>query len=66
MKMLELEKGDVVKVSDSYARNFLTPKKLGIEATKQNLHDLKLQKQAEEKGRKVVRSQTIGKSTRGS
>lgn len=48
------KKGDVVKVSDGYARNFILPKKLGIEATKQNLHDLKLQKQAEEKRQKEL------------
>lgn len=45
------KKGDLVKVSDGYARNFILPKKLGLEATKQNLYDLKLQKNAEEKRR---------------
>lgn len=43
------KKGEVVKVSDGYARNFILPKKLGLEATKQNIYDLKLQKAAEEK-----------------
>ena len=32
-----------------YARNFILPKKLGIEATSKNINDLKLQKQNEEK-----------------
>ena len=27
------KKGDIVKVSDGYARNFVLPKKLGVEAT---------------------------------
>jgi large subunit ribosomal protein L9 len=43
------KKGEVVKVSDGYARNFILPKKLGIEATKQNLHELSVQKAAEER-----------------
>ena len=38
------KKGQVVKVNDGYARNFILPKKLGIEATSKNLKDLKLQK----------------------
>lgn len=38
------KKGQVVKVNDGYARNFILPKKLGIEATPRNLNDLKLQK----------------------
>ena len=41
--------GDVVKVSDGYARNMILPKKLGVEATPKNLNDLKLQKANEEK-----------------
>lgn len=36
------KKGDKVSVSDGYARNFLLKKKLGIEATAENLNDLKL------------------------
>ena len=40
------KKGDLVKVSDGYARNFILPKKLGLEATPKNLNDLKLQKAA--------------------
>ena len=51
MKVILLEdvkalgkKGEIVKVSDGYARNLLLPKKLGLEATPKNLNDLKLQK----------------------
>lgn len=43
------KKGDIVKVSDGYARNFILPKKLGLEATPKNRNDLKLQKAAEER-----------------
>lgn len=43
------KKGEIVKVSDGYARNFILPKKLGMEATKQNMYDLNMQKVAEEK-----------------
>ena len=42
-------KGQVVKVNDGYARNFILPKKLGVEATAKNLNDLKLQKANEAK-----------------
>lgn len=38
------KKGQIVKANDGYARNFILPKKLGIEATSKNLNDLKLQK----------------------
>lgn len=43
------KKGDVVKVNDGYARNFIFPKKLGVEATPQNLAKLKQQKAYEAK-----------------
>ncbi|MCR5144535.1 MAG: 50S ribosomal protein L9 [Lachnospiraceae bacterium] len=37
------KKGDIVDVSEGYARNMLFKKKLGVEATNKNLNDLKLQ-----------------------
>ena len=43
------KKGQVVKVNDGYARNFILPKKLGLEANSKNMNDLKLQKANEEK-----------------
>jgi large subunit ribosomal protein L9 len=48
------KKGEIVKVNDGYARNFILPKKLGIEATKQNLYDLNNQKAAEVKKQKEI------------
>ena len=56
MKVILLEdvkslgkKGDLVEVNKGYARNYILPKKLGVEATKKNLNDLKLQKAYEKK-----------------
>ena len=56
MKVILLEdvkslgkKGDIVNVSDGYARNAILPKKLGVEATPKNLNDLKLQNQHADK-----------------
>lgn len=51
MKVILLEdvkslgkKGEIVNVSDGYARNFVLPKKLGVEANSANMNDLKLQR----------------------
>ena len=56
MKIILLEdvkslgkKGDIVNVSDGYARDAILPKKLGVEATGKNLNDLKLQNQHADK-----------------
>ena len=56
MKVILLEdvkalgkKGQVVNVSDGYARNLLLPKKLCVEATGKNMNDLKLQKAHQDK-----------------
>ena len=56
MKVILLEdvkslgkKGEIVNVNDGYARNFILPKKLGLEANGKNLNDLKLKKENEKK-----------------
>lgn len=43
------KKGERVTINDGYARNYVLPKKLGIEATAKNLNDLKLQKANEDR-----------------
>ena len=43
------KKGTIVKVNDNYARNYIIPHKLGVEANKANLNDLKLQNANAEK-----------------
>lgn len=43
------KKGEIVNVNDGYARNFILPKKYGVEANSKNLNDLKLQKDNEAK-----------------
>ncbi len=43
------KKGQIVKVNEGYARNFILPKKLGVEATARNLNELKLKKANEAK-----------------
>lgn len=43
------KKGEVIEVSEGYARNYILPKKIGVEASSGNMNDLKLQKANEEK-----------------
>ena len=72
MKVILLEdvkslgkKGQLVEVNAGYARNFILPKKLGIEATSKNINDLKLQKAHEElKAGKVVLTMKVGEGGR--
>ena len=68
MKVILLEdvkalgkKGDVVNVSDGYAKNFILPKKKGVEATGAHLNDLKLQHANEEKlaAEKLAKAQQL-------
>ena len=42
------KKGDIKEVADGYARNYLFPKKLAIEATAGNLKSLDQEKQAQQ------------------
>ena len=43
------KKGEIVKVNEGYARNFIIPKKLGVEANNKTLNDLRIQKNKEER-----------------
>ncbi|MCM1327464.1 MAG: 50S ribosomal protein L9 [Bacteroidales bacterium] len=46
------KKGDIIEANDGYARNYILPKKIGVEATAKNRNDLKLHKANEEKNAK--------------
>lgn len=48
------KKGEIIEVNDGYARNYILPQKLGVEANSKNLNDLKLQKQKEDKDAKKL------------
>ncbi len=70
MKVILLEdvkalgkKGEIVNVNDGYARNFILPKKLGLEATSKNLNDLKLKKANEARlaQEQLEEAQALGK-----
>lgn len=43
------KKGEIVEVSDGYARNFILKTKKGVEANSKNLNDLKLKRANDEK-----------------
>lgn len=43
------KKGQIIEASEGYARNYILPKKIGVEATPKNLNDLKLQNANKEK-----------------
>ena len=42
------KKGQLVNVADGYARNYLFPQKLAVEATANNLNEMKQRKKSEE------------------
>ena len=61
MKVILLEdvkslgkKGEIIDINDGYARNYVLPKKLGIEANQKNLNDLKLKQANEAKKQKEL------------
>ena len=71
MKVILLEnvkslgkKGEIVNVNDGYARNFILPKKLGVEATGKNLNDLKLQKKNLQRNYRQAKSSLPSKSAK--
>lgn len=43
------KKGELVNVSDGYAKNFILPKKLGVEANATNMNNMKLQNEKKER-----------------
>ena len=48
------KKDEIVTVNDGYARNYIIPKKLGIEANAKNLNDLNFKKAGEEKNAQAI------------
>ena len=48
------KKGDIIEASEGYARNYILPKKIGVEASSKNLNDLKLKKANDEKVAKEI------------
>lgn len=46
------KKGDIIEASEGYARNYILPKKIGVEATSKNMNDLKLRKANEDRAAK--------------
>ena len=42
------KKDEIINASDGYARNFLFPKKLAVEANNENMNKLKAKKQSEQ------------------
>ena len=71
MKVILLEdvksvgkKGELINASEGYARNFLLPKKLAVEATKSNLNDYELKQKAEAKRKQeeLAHAQEVAKA----
>lgn len=56
--------GDVVNVSDGYARNYLIPKKLAVEANVKNVRSLGHEKRKMEDKAKKIRNEAQGVSER--
>ena len=56
------KKGQLVDVSDGYARNFLLPKKLAQEATADNVNTMKMNDKALQEKRQKEREQAVALS----
>lgn len=61
------KKDDLIDVSDGYARNFLFPKKLAIEANDSNINSLNYKKELEHQAyvKKIEEFQYIAKNIKG-
>lgn len=58
------KKGQVYEVADGYARNFLFPKKLAIEATTGNLQDVTHKKAVEERRKQKEKEDAVAMGNR--
>lgn len=55
------KKGQAVNVSDGYARNFLFPKNLAVEANKGNLNSVKIAEEAQNHKKQVEKDAALAK-----
>jgi large subunit ribosomal protein L9 len=51
------KKGQMIEVSDGYARNYLLPKKLAVEATSDNINAMKVKEAARQKKLELEKAQ---------
>ena len=51
--------GDIIEVSDGYARNYLFPNNLAKQATSTALNSIKIAKEAEERRRKIEHDEAV-------
>ena len=58
------KKGEIVNVNDGYARNYLIPKGLAVEATADAVNSAMLKKQAAEYHRKMERKEALSAKQR--
>ena len=58
------KKGDLVNVSDGYARNYLISKKLGVEANTKNMNELKQRQESEAKKAKEAYEEAVALGAR--
>lgn len=53
------KKGQMIEVSDGYARNFLIPRKLAVAANDDNINSLKLQEKARQRHEQKERAEAL-------
>ena len=58
------KKGQLIDVSDGYARNFLLPRKLAQEATADNINTMKMNDKALQEKRQKEREQAVALAAR--
>jgi len=61
------KKGQLVDVSDGYARNFLFPRKLAVDATADNVNKMKMQEKARkaQEARERAEAETLAEGLKG-
>ena len=59
------KKGQLVEVSDGYARNFLLPRKLAVEANADNVNKMKLEEKAKKAREAAEKAEAIAEQLKG-